>query len=383
MRRLLLPALASPSLLGVLGLLVAGPALAQPGGGAGLDSLDALVEAFVADHELPSAVVAVVWDGRRQIATAGAVDSVGTAPTAHTPYEIGSVTKVVTALALAEMARRGEVSLTTPVADLLPDSVAVPTSGVTPMTLVDLATHTSGLPRLPPALLLTASPDDPYADYRADDLYTFLGLYELPRAPGAAYEYSNLGAGLLGFALTRRAGAAGYEALVRERVLGPLGMDETFVALPDSLGPVAPAFGAFGEPVPHWTWTEATAGMGGLVSTADDLLALVEATIAPPDALPAPLRAALTDAARPLRRTPGRMRVGLGWHVIPDLREGAGVVWHNGGTGGGSSFVGLDREVGVGVVVLTNRGGAANQEATRFGLGVLRRLVDAATPPAE
>lgn len=379
MRRLLLSAL--------LGLLVH-PALAQttpPAGGAVLDSLDALAAAFAAEQELPSLVVAVVRDGRRQVAAVGAVDSVGTAPTARTPYEVGSVTKVVTALTLAEMARRGEVALTTPVGDLLPDSVAVPTSGVTPMALVDLATHTSGLPRLPPTLLLTADPDDPYAAYSEADLYTFLGLYELPRAPGATYEYSNLGAGLLGLALTRRAaaegGAAGYEVLVRERVLGPLGMDRTFVTVPDSLR-AAPAVGAFGQPVPHWTWTDATVGMGGLYSTADDLLALVEATIAPPDALPAPLRAALVDAARPLRRTPGQMRVGLGWHVIPDLREGAGVVWHNGGTGGGSSFVGLDREAGVGVVVLTNRGGAANQEATRFGLGVLRRLVDAA-PPAE
>ena len=378
MRRLLLLALALPSLLGL-----AGPALAQTSGGAVLDSLDAVVASFAAEHELPSVVVAVVRDGQRQVATAGAVDSLGTAPTVHTLYEIGSVTKVVTALTLAEMARRGEVALTTPVADLLPDSVTVPTSGAAPMTLVDLATHTSGLPRLPPMLLLTADPDDPYTAYTAGDLFGFLGRYELPRAPGAAYEYSNLAAGLLGLALTRRAegGAAGYEALVRDRVLGPLGMDETFVVVPDSLGPLAPAVGAFGQPVPHWTWTEATVGAGGLRSTADDLLALVEATLAPPDSLPASLRAALADAARPLRRTPGRMRVGLGWHVIPDLREGAGVVWHNGGTAGGSSFVGLDREAGLGVVVLVNRGGAANQETTRFGIEVLQRLVGT-TPPA-
>ena len=368
-------------LLAVLALLLAHPALAQPAGGAALDSLGALVAAFAAENELPSVVVAVVRDGREQLATSGAVDSLGTAPTAHTPYEIGSVTKVVTALALGEMARRGEVRLTTPVADLLPDSVRVPTSGATPITLVDLATHTSGLPHLPPTLLLTADPDDPYAGYLAADLYTFLGLYELPRAPGATYEYSNLGAGLLGLALARRGGpptgGVDYQALVRERVLGPLGMDETFVVLPDSLGPLAPAVGPFGEPVPHWTWTEATVGMGGLRSTAADLLTLVEATIAPPPGLPAPLAAALEDAVRPLRRVPGRMRIGLGWHLIPDLRPGAGVVWHNGGVGGGSSFVGLDREAGVGVVVLSNKGGAANQAVTTFGFEVLRRLIDA------
>ena len=374
-----MPSRLFPTLLAVLLAVLARPALAQSAGGAALDSLDALVAAFAVENELPSVVVAVVRDGREQVVTSGAVDSLGTAPTAHTAYEVGSVTKVVTALALGEMARRGEVTLTTPVGALLPDSVSVPEGGAAPITLLDLATHTSGLPRLPPTLLLTADPDNPYANYLDRDLYTFLGLYELPRAPGAAYEYSNLGGGLLGLALARRAGT-GYEALVRERVLGPLGMDETWVVLPDSLGPLAPGVGAFGEPAPHWTWTDATAGAGGLRSTAADLLRLVRATIAPPADLPAPLRAALLDAARPLRQAPGRTRVGLGWHVVPDLRPGAGVVWHNGGTAGGSSFVGLDREAGVGVVVLANRGGAANGAVTTFGLGVLRRLLVAAAP---
>ena len=369
MRRLLLAALV---------VVLARPAPAQDAGGAVADSLDALVAAFAAENDLPSIVVAVVRDGREQVATSGAVDSLGTAPTVHTAYEIGSVTKVVTALALGEMARRGEVALTTPVADLLPDSVAVPTSGAAPITLVDLATHTSGLPRLPPTLLLVADPDDPYAAYQEDDLYAFLSLYELPRAPGAEYEYSNLGGGLLGLALARRVGVD-YQTLVRERVLGPLGMNETWVVLPDSIG-LAPAVGAFGQSVPHWTWTEATAGMGGLRSTAADLLTLVEATIAPPGDLPASLAAALADAPRPLRRIPGRMRIGLGWHLVPDLRPGVGVVWHNGGVGGGSSFVGLDREGGVGVVVLANKGGAANEAVTRFGFEVLERLLDAGRP---
>ena len=373
-----------PALAALLGLALALPASAQTAsdqaaGGAVLDSLDALATALAAEHGLPSVVVAVTRGGRRQTAAAGAVD--GAAPTDRTRYEVGSVTKAVTGLALAEMARRGEVALTTPVARLLPDSVRVPAGGAAPVTLVDLATHTSGLPRLPPTFLGSVDPDDPYAGYGERDLYAFLGAYDLPRAPAAAYEYSNVGAGLLGLALGRRHGG-GYEALVRERVLDPLGMTETSVAVPDSVR-FAPAVGVFGQPVPHWGWTEATVGMGGLRSTAADLLALVEATIAPPLGLPPSLAAALGDAARPVRRAPGRMRVGLGWHVIPDQRDGPGVVWHNGGTGGGSSFVGLDRASGVGVVVLANRGGAANAAVTEFGFDVLRRLVEATAPPAE
>src|SRR5204862_7795160 len=130
-------------------------------------------------------------------------------------YEIGSVTKTFTALLLAEAVQRGEVTLDLPVQRLLPD-FTIPKSGDRAITLLDLATQSSALPRLPDNLF-PKNPANPYADYTTDDLKQFLAHYKLPRVPGASYEYSNLGVGLLGIALARHAGLP-YEELVRKRI---------------------------------------------------------------------------------------------------------------------------------------------------------------------
>lgn len=112
-------------------------------------------------------------------------------------FEIGSITKTFTATLLADMAERGEVRLTDPVARLLPPEVTVPSRGGRQITLLDLATQTSGLPRLSTNLAIT-EPGNPYADYTVDQLYAFLNGYTLTRDPGAQFEYSNVGVGLLG-----------------------------------------------------------------------------------------------------------------------------------------------------------------------------------------
>jgi serine-type D-Ala-D-Ala carboxypeptidase/endopeptidase len=150
-------------------------------------------------------------------------------------FEIGSMTKVFTSLLLADMVERGEVALTDPVARYLPGGVKVPERGGMQITLQDLSMHRSGLPRLPSNLLPKVL-DNPYTDYTADLMYAALAGYELTRDIGAEYEYSNLGAGLLGHALARRAGMD-YEALVRTRILEPLAMKSTAITVPTSLKP--------------------------------------------------------------------------------------------------------------------------------------------------
>jgi CubicO group peptidase (beta-lactamase class C family) len=140
-------------------------------------------------------------------------------------FEIGSITKVFTSVLLADMVERGEVTLDTPVQKLLPAAVRMPRRNGREITLIDLATHSSGLPRLPNNMA-PSNPLDPYSDYGAERLYAFLNSYELTRDIGATFEYSNLGAGLLGHALERRAGKP-YKTLVTERILRPLGMTRT------------------------------------------------------------------------------------------------------------------------------------------------------------
>ena len=136
------------------------------------------------------------------------------APDADTIFEIGSVTKAFTALVLADAVGRMRVELDDPVSRWLGEGRAVPTFDGREITLAQLASHTSGLPRMP-ANFAPADPDNPFADYGEDALYEFLASYELPRAPGQRYEYSNLATGLLGHALARREQTS-FEQLVTE-----------------------------------------------------------------------------------------------------------------------------------------------------------------------
>jgi len=142
-----------------------------------------------------------------------------------TIFEIGSVTKVFTSLLLAEMVSRKEVALDDPAAQYLPEHVRMPERSGKAITLLDLSMHCSGLPRVP-GNLNPKDPANPYADYSVDDLYQFLSGYTLPRDPGSEVECSNLGAGLLGHILARRAGTD-YETLVRARITEPLSMPDT------------------------------------------------------------------------------------------------------------------------------------------------------------
>ena len=347
--------------------LLATAASAQPAGDARPNGvpLDSLARVFAEAGGLPSLVLGVVADGQRWVVGVGEVD--GAAPDAHTLYEIGSVSKVLTSLALADAVARGETTLETPVADLLPDSVTVGAHPDGPIRLVDLATHTSGLPRLDLGVGLAPGFDlaDPYARYDADRLYAFLATAEPATAPGTAYEYSNLGGGLLGFALAQRAGEP-YADVVRQRVLAPLGMDETWVVVPDSAaGRLAQGHGPDGAPVPHWTWTEPTAGAGGWRSSAADLLTLAQAAL---DPAATPLADALERSLVPRFDIGGGGQIGLGWHTgqIDDVP----VVWHNGGTGGFRSFLVVAPGAGRAVVVLTNR----QIEADGLGVEVMRAL---------
>ncbi|MFE0755713.1 serine hydrolase [Inquilinus sp. NPDC058860] len=292
-------------------------------------------------------VVGVIGPEGRRIVSYGRLDRDDPRiPDGDTVFEIGSVTKVFTALLLAGMAREGEVALDDPVAQHLPVGVRVPERGRA-ITLVDLATHTSGLPRMP-ANFAPRDPRDPYADYTQAQLFDFLSGYRLPRDVGAEFEYSNLGAGLLGQALAYRAGTD-YETLVRTRIVEPLGLRSTAIELPPNLqARLAPGHDAALETVPNW-YLPTLAGAGALRSTANDLLAFLGAVMGYDDS---PLRPAMDDMLAVRRDGAKGGQVALGWMVMP--RGEDELVWHNGGTGGYRSFVGFLRKARIGVVALSN-----------------------------
>jgi CubicO group peptidase (beta-lactamase class C family) len=298
-------------------------------------------------------------DGTRRYVAAGAAGN-GVPLDAHALFEIGSITKPFTATLLADMAARGEVSLDDPVAKHLPAGTHVPGRNGKTITLATLATHTSGLPRIP-TNFRPADPKDPFADYTVARLYEFLAAYELPRDPGESWLYSNIGYGLLGHALERRAGTT-YAKLLARRVLAPLGMKETAVGFSPTLRKRAvQGFDDAFAPAPMWDLGTLPAA-GAIRSTAADMLAFAAANLLPGGER---LHGAMRAAHVPRVPMKEGQQVGLAWMVA---RPGARTItWHWGGTGGFRTYLGLDLEARRAVVVLTN----ASQMWNDFGHNLL------------
>ena len=299
------------------------------------------------DAEVVASVVVGLYDqGKTEIYGFGRGPG-GAPPTGKTLYEIGSVTKVYTALLLADAVQRREVTLDTAVAELLPPGVVVPSKDKVPITLKQLALHASGMPRLPPSLEGEVKAD-PYAGYTEDALYKDLIRTELQDPPGSRIVYSNYGAGLLGFALGKKLGG-GYAAVVKERILGPLGLASTTFGFPaGSEAQRAPGTDEDLKPAVPWTFTDTLAGAGGLVSNAKDQLALIDAELDAHAGGKSPLRAPMRLTQEEQLEMAGP-NTGLGWQI-----DSAGRYWHNGGTGGYHSFVSFDPKNKRGVVVLAS-----------------------------
>lgn len=315
-----------------------------------LGELRALLDNRTGDnHKAVGIVVGLVDATGERFLASGVTAPGGTAvPDADTVYEIGSITKVFTSLILADMAGRGEVKLDDPVAKFLPPTVKVPERDGKKITLLDLSNQVSGLPRMPDNFK-PADMGDPYIDYSPALMYEFLAKVQLARGIGEKYEYSNLGVGLLGHALTLKAGMS-YEELVRRRVLEPLGMNDTAMTLPDRLkARLATGSGPNLSPVKNWGF-DALAGAGALRSTARDMLKFLTAAAGLRET---PLRAAF-DLMQKTERPTGvaDLTIGMGWHIW--RKYGTEIVWHNGGTGGYRTWAGFDPAKRSAVVVLCN-----------------------------
>ena len=260
-----------------------------------------------------------------------------TAGDEHALFEIGSVTKAFTGVLLADLVLAGEVRLEDPLAAHLPAGAPLPRWEGAGPTLLDLITHHAGLPNVPTGFLRgelalavgLPGARDPWRD--ADD-QAFQRAVAATRVRGTGrFRYSSLGVGLLGRALEHRTGTK-YETLLRERVLRPLELEETWVDVPaEARGRLLTGSTARGRPQPPLD--DAIPAAGGLRSSAADVLRFLEATLDPPAEAPGP---ALALARTPQRRVGRGLEVAFGWLV-----QGA-LVWHNGGTYGFRSWAGVD-----------------------------------------
>jgi CubicO group peptidase (beta-lactamase class C family) len=302
-------------------------------------------------------VVGVLREQRAEVFGFGTVSAeADKVPDGRTIFEIGSVTKVFTSLALADMVREGLVRLDDPVAGLLPDGVRIPDRDGRTITLRTLANHTSGLPRvIPKALARMLASGDPYDEVGADDVYEFLKTANLSSAPGERFSYSNVGPGLLGMALARKEGTS-YEQLIVTRICRPLALADTRATLDAAqTSRQAKPYLKAGKPAVYWHF-DALAGAGALRSTADDMLAFARANLGlsnVPDRLGRAMqdvRTATADVGR------GGQKVGLAWLIMQARKapERPETFVHNGGTGGFRSYLAIALPARAAVVVLSN-----------------------------
>lgn len=264
----------------------------------------------------------------------------------HTLFEIGSITKVFSAILLAHAVEQGLTTLDTPLGELVPEEVSMPAHVDQPVTLKHLVTQRSGLPRMP-TNFTPQSTFNPYRDYPRDLMYEFIDGYKLLRPPGSVYEYSNLGFMLLGD-LLEGVYEKPYEEIVVEVIASPLEMEDTRTTLSEEQA-ARFARGHSGE-YPVASWDFALPGAGALRSTTTDMLRFLQAYLQPgEDALGAAMRLTTQEC---YETDTYFIEVCLGIHTY--TRYGKTLYWHNGQTGGYHSFAGFAPDDGVGVVVLVN-----------------------------
>jgi D-alanyl-D-alanine-carboxypeptidase/D-alanyl-D-alanine-endopeptidase len=333
------------------------------------DELKAKVEQRLRGDRTGACFAAAVIDGEhvaRAYACADGATSLRIGP--DTAFEIGSVSKTMTAALLAGLIEAGEGSLDDPLSAWLPEGTKVPDFEGQPIRLRHVVSHTSGLAALPPGLDIK-DPNDPYAPVTPKQLLAALERSRLAQAPGARFEYSNFASMLLSYAVARRAGSD-FETLLDTRLFTPLGMDGAYVNQRPEGVRAAKGHLPTGKATPAWNFRTDVAGVGGVRATLDDMVRYVQGQLG--DA-PAALAPALARSQQPVN--PGaRPPMAMNWMLAPL----GGRTWHahEGGTGGFSSFVAFDREGGRGVIVLSDT--AVHSLGGLGGLGL--HLADAKMP---
>lgn len=318
-----------------------------------------LAGAAAGRYPLKGMVAGLCDRGGQRIVTQGEADN-GAMLDGDTVFDIGSLTKLFTALALADMVARGEMAMDDPLGRYLPADVQVPDFQGKPITLRDVATYSAGLPGWPgdmPAL------GKSFPDYSVEQLYQALSATRLDAAPGTRYVYSNFGYGLLGLALARHAGTD-FESLIVSRIAAPLGMESTRISLSSGIeARVSPGHDRKLAKVTSWTMPEAFAGAGAFRSTANDLMKFLSAAMA---LTPSPLAAAFAEMLRiECPSDKPDTTVAAGWFI--SSRPGDRLVWKDGGVLGYSSFLGYSQRTRNGLVLLAN----GNFDAIDLGKQVL------------
>lgn len=334
--------------------------------------IEALVQPYL-DHEKFFALsIGVVLEGKTWTANYGRMSETDNRqPTADTIYELGSISKVFTSLLLADAASNGNLTLDQPIGTLMPEmNDSNPDVGKS-ITLKQLAIHTSGLPRMP-TNINPADPNNPFAGYDRELLVEFMKTVKPQHRAGKKYEYSNLGGGLLGELVAHHANT-GYDQLLREKILEPLKMNDTFVRIPETHRQrMAPPHNAALLPDHNWGFGVLD-GAYAVRSTTHDMIRFIQAQIdSPDDAIGNAIDLAWQQQLSATLF--GRRAMGLGWVIAGD-----GLTrWHNGQTGGYQTMMLINRKSKAGVILLCN---TASSGVDPLAEGIFQTIVGMKVKP--
>ena len=340
----------------------------------------------MSDNDLRAALEQHFKDDRTGACVAAAVIDSGTIASAyfcadaksqrpydeHTAFEIGSVTKTMTAALLAEFIGRGEVTLDDPIAKLLPPGASVPSFNGRQISIGDIVTHTSGLPAIPAQYRITDM-NNPYASMTERDLLGALVATQLTRAPGSQWEYSNFAMMVLSYALAKRSGK-NYETLLRERLLTPLGMSDTYIARPPPQVRLAQGHLSNAMRAVPWDFPADMAGVGGVRSTLPDMLRYLEGELGTRESAITPALARTQEHVANV----GGHSMGMNWDLV--TRNGHSIIAHEGGTGGYSSLAVVDRTAKRAVVLLSDTALTSVGGLGLLGLHLLDASITAGLP---
>ena len=318
--------------------------------------VDSLVQPLIENNDVVALVIGIVRNGNHQVFTYGSLVPNGTErPHSKTIFEIGSITKTFTGLLLAQLVEEGTVQLDDPISKYLPAGTPTPRWGQDEIRLIDLATHTSGLPKMP-TNLVSRDVSNLYADYSSDQLLAYLKheargnagrslLSAFTPAKQPSHNYSNVGIGLLGYLLSRAANIP-YEQLLIEKVCDPLGLNDTRVELTEEQqARLAPGHSSRKTLAPNWDF-DCLAPCAGLNSTCEDMLKYLSVFLDRQNGMVKSAELALQQH-RPID---ANNSVGLCWKI----ENGSEVAHHDGSTGGYHARVMLRQKSDVGVVILAN-----------------------------
>lgn len=307
--------------------------------------IQALIKEYIEDSGAVGAAAAIIDNGKISFYTYGKKSvNADDLISEDTIFEIGSVTKVFTTLLLADMVAKGEVQLDDPVEMYLP-GVKIPELDGKKITLRHLASHTSGIPRMPDNFA-PKDPSNPYQDYTIERLFEYLESCTLAKPPGESFEYSNIGMGLLGHILSIRSGKS-YEERVKDLICRKLNMPKTVISLSNEMAAVFASGHHLATEVSYWD-IPGLAGAGALRSNIRDMANFLAANMDSKS----PIHTLLSQCHQQQYAPMPGFAVGLGWMFSSSNQ--ADLIWHNGGTGGFRSYLGFNPKLQKGIVILSN-----------------------------